>query len=117
MKDGSVVEHANDENFQEQIIESPVPAIVVFEKNYWGTTHIMKPILEQLASEYASVVKIFKYNLDDNSTISEHYKIGNATTVLLFNKGKVVYKTGFISKGEFRKIVDSCLNNTLEPLG
>ena len=108
----------NDRNFKQQVIESTLPVIVVFKKSWWGTAQIMKPILEKIAKDYAGIIKVFKYNLDENSSIfsiiSAYYRIDNSTTVLFFNKGDVMYKTGIISKDEFKKIIGSLLNEPLK---
>ena len=104
----------NDRNFKQQVIESTLPVIVVFKKSWWGTAQIMKPILEKIAKDYAGIIKVFKYNLDENSIISAYYRIDNSTTVLFFNKGDVMYKTGIISKDEFKKIIGSLLNEPLK---
>ena len=104
----------NDRNFKQQVIESTLPVIVVFKKSWWGTAQIMKPILEKIAKDYAGIIKVFKYNLAENSIISAYYRIDNSTTVLFFNKGDVMYKTGIISKDEFKKIIGSLLNEPLK---
>ncbi len=105
----------NDENFHKKVIESTIPVIVVFEKSCWGTSHIMKSILEKVAIDYVNKIKILKYNMEQNSTTSDYYRIEDSTTILVFNKGNVIYKTGFISKEEFEKVINSILSDTLNP--
>jgi thioredoxin 1 len=107
----------NDNTFQKQVIENSLPVIVVFEKCCWGTAQIMKPILEKIAFDFADKIIVYKYSMEQNSVISEQYKIENSTTVLLFNKGDVIYKTGVISKMELQKIINSLLNETLKTTG
>ena len=97
----------NDKDFQNQVIESHLPVIVVFEKSFWGTAYIMKPIIEKLATDYNNKIKFFKYNLEENTRISDFYRIENSTTILIFNKGNVIHKTGAISKGELNEIIKS----------
>ena len=53
-----------DENFQGQVIECSLPVVVIFEKCSWGTAHIMKPIIEKIASDFGDKIKVFKYDLD-----------------------------------------------------
>lgn len=103
------IELVLDENFQKQVIESPLPVAVVFEKSCWGTAQIIKPILEKVAIEYANRIKVFKYSLDNNSAAYAEYRIENTTTVLLFKEGKVIYRTGLVSKEEFKSIINSIL--------
>jgi thioredoxin 1 len=102
-----------DKNFQKQVLESTSPVIVIFEKSCWGTAHIIKPIMEKIAAEYSGKIKIFKYNLEENSVHSEYYRIEDVTTILIFNKGNVIYKTGVVSIDELRKIIKSLLGNTI----
>lgn len=109
MTDSAPIQLINDENFQKHVIDCPTPVIVVFEKSCWGTAQIIKPILEKVAFEFADKIKVFKYNLDENTITSSNFRIENAMTVLLFNKGNVIYKTGIISKEELRKIINSLL--------
>ena len=114
MTENASIIRVKDKDFQKQVIESSLPVAVVFERNCWGTTHLMHPILEKIASEYINKVKVFKYDLDENSAISDFYRIENNITILMFNEGNVVNRTGVISKGEFNKIIDSCLDNSVK---
>ena len=100
-----------DENFQVQVIECSLPVIVIFEKCSWGTAHIMKPIIEKIASDYGDKIKVFKYDLDQNSITSEFYRIRNSTTILVFNKGNVLNETGIISKEALKVIINSVIDN------
>ena len=88
----------NDNDFQRQVIESQLPVIVVFEKSFWGTAYIMKPIMEKLAADYIDKIKFFKYDLEENTRVSDFYRIVDSTTILIFNKGVLIYKTGAVSK-------------------
>jgi len=100
-----MITSVNDGNFHEQVIENSLPVIVVFEKKCWGATHIMKPIIEKIASDYNDKIKVLKYDMDENSITSDIYRIENSITILVFNKGNVVGKTGVISKEELKKIL------------
>jgi thioredoxin 1 len=103
------VERVKDENFKKQVLDCALPVFVVFEKSCWGTAHIIKPIIEKIAADYSGRIRVFKYNLEENSANSEYYRIEDSTTILVFNKGNVIYKTGVISMDEFKKIIDSLL--------
>ena len=111
MTENASIIRVKDKDFQKQVIESPLPVAVVFERNCWGTTHLMHPIIESIASEYVNKVKVFKYDLDENSAISDFYRVENNITILMFN---VVNKTGVISREEFKNIINICLNNSIK---
>ena len=104
----------DDKGFQKQVLECSLPVIVVFEKTFWGTSYIMKPIMEGIAREYGDKIKIFKYNLEENSIISNNYRIENSTTILIFNEGNVIYKTGAIPKNEFTNLINSLFSDYLK---
>ena len=78
MTDSAAVAPVSDELFQNEVVKCPLPAVVVFEKSCWGTAHIMKPILQKIATDYFSKIKVFKYDLDKNSIASTLYGINGA---------------------------------------
>lgn len=104
----------DDKGFQKQVLECPLPVIVVFEKNFWGTSCIMKPIIEEIAKEYDDKIIIFKYNLEENSIIANNYRVENSTTILIFHKANVIYKTGVISKRELTNLINSLFSDYLK---
>ena len=114
MSENASIIRINDKDFQKQVIESSLPVAVVFERNCWGTTHLMHPITENIASEFVNKVKVFKYDLDENSAISDFYRVENNITILMFNEGNIVNKTGVISREEFKNIINICLNNSIK---
>ena len=114
MIENASIIRVNDKDFKRQVIESSLPVVVVFERNCWGTTHLMHPIIENIASEFVNKVKVFKYDLDENSAISDFYRIENNITILIFNEGNIVNRTGVISREEFKNIINTCLNNSVK---
>ena len=49
----------NDKNFKQQVIESALPVVVVFEKSWWGTAQIMKPITElKIVQPFFFLIKV-----------------------------------------------------------
>jgi thioredoxin len=110
-----LVEKVKDKNFQKQVLESTLPVIVVFEKSCWGTAQIIKPIIEKIATEYSGKIKVLRYNIEENPVNWEYYRIEDVTTILVFNKGSVIYKTGVISIDEFRKIINPLLSKNINP--
>jgi thioredoxin-like negative regulator of GroEL len=100
----------NDKNFKEQVFNCTTPVVVAFEKKCWGAAHIMRPILEKIAVEYSNQIKFFVYNMDENSIISEYYKIRNSLTILVFNNDNIVEKTGLVSKEELERILQSYIH-------
>jgi len=86
----SDVLYVTDSNFDQEIINSNLPAMVDFWADWCGPCKIVGPIIEELAKEYKGRVKIAKLNVDQNRQITSRYGIRNIPTMILFKDGKVV---------------------------
>ncbi len=60
------VVYINDENWQSEVLDSDVPVLVDFWAEWCGPCKAIAPILDELADELASKLKIAKVNVDDN---------------------------------------------------
>lgn len=65
------------ENWQKEVMESPVPVVVDFWAPWCGPCRQLSPIVEDVAELYAGKVKVGKLNIDDSREIAQRY-VGNA---------------------------------------
>lgn len=79
-----------DENFDEIIVNSDVPAMVDFWAEWCGPCKMVGPVVEELAQEYQGKVKIAKMNVDENRQTPAKFGIRNIPTLILFKGGEVV---------------------------
>ncbi len=97
-----------DNNFSDEVVNSELPALVDFWAEWCAPCKSIAPIVEELAAEYQSKVKIGKLNVDENPKTATQYGIRGIPTLLLFKDGKVVQQmVGVKSKTEIQKIMDS----------
>ena len=97
-----------DNNFSDEVVNSELPALVDFWAEWCAPCKSIAPIVEELAEEYQSKVKIGKLNVDENPKTATQYGIRGIPTLLLFKDGKVVHQlVGVKSKTEIQKIMDS----------
>jgi thioredoxin 1 len=88
-------------NFQDEVIESKLPVLAVFEADWSGTCEIMTPILEDLCEEFRGRVKIGLIDFDSNGKLKEEYCINNIPTLIFFNGGEIVdHITGLAPRHE-----------------
>lgn len=57
-----------ENNFTEAISKEINPVFVIFKTDWYGTTYIMAPILEEIDRNFAGKVSFFTFNYDENKT-------------------------------------------------
>ncbi|RMH36267.1 MAG: thioredoxin [Deltaproteobacteria bacterium] len=79
-----------DDNFQSEILESDIPALVDFWAVWCGPCRQIAPTVDALADEYKGRLKVGKMNVDDHQQVPQKYGIRSIPTLLLFKGGQVV---------------------------
>jgi thioredoxin 2 len=79
-----------DSTFGTEVLSYPGGVIVDCWAPWCGPCHMVSPILDQLASEYAGQVKIAKLNVDENPVTASQYSIRSIPTMLFFRDGKFI---------------------------
>ena len=88
-----------DENFEKDISEPSSLVLVDFWAEWCGPCKQVGPILEEIANEYESKIKILKINIDENPQTPQKYGVRGIPTLMLFNNGNLVdSKVGSLPK-------------------
>ena len=91
----------NDDNFEKDIAESKVSVLVDFWAEWCGPCKQIGPILEEIAIEHESKIKVLKINIDENPIVATDYGIRSIPTMLLFSNGELKdTKIGALPKSE-----------------
>ena len=80
----------NDDNFEKDIAESKVSVLVDFWAEWCGPCKQIGPILEEIAMEHESKIKVLKINIDENPQTPQKYGVRGIPTLMLFKKGKLI---------------------------
>jgi thioredoxin len=78
-----------DQNFDEEIIKSDIPAMVDFWAEWCGPCKMVGPVVEELAKEYEGRIKIASMDVDVNRETPGKFGIRNIPTLLLFKDGEL----------------------------
>lgn len=80
----------SDSSFQSEVIDSDKPVLVDFWAPWCGPCRLVGPVLEQIASEQESSLKIVKLNIDEHQQYAGQLKVFSIPTMMLFKDGKAV---------------------------
>jgi thioredoxin 1 len=79
----------NNDNFENEVLKSDKPVLIDFWAPWCGPCKVISPIVEELAKEYESKIKVGKMNVDENNEIAMRYGIMSIPTLKIFKNGKV----------------------------
>ncbi|MCX8012066.1 MAG: thioredoxin [Desulfobacterota bacterium] len=100
----------NDNNFQEEVINSPSLVMVDFWAEWCGPCRIIGPIVEEIAQEFSGRVKVGKLNVDENRITASRYGIQGIPTLLFFKGGQLVNQiVGIQPKSRLVELINKLL--------
>ena len=94
------------QNFEQEVLNSPIPVMVDFWADWCGPCKMLAPILSEIAEEYDGRIKVCKVNVDDEIELSLKYRIVSIPTVLVFNNGELTNKSvGYVPKENLIELI------------
>ena len=85
-------------------IKSEKPVLIDFFATWCGPCKALAPILKQVKDSLGEQITILKIDVDKNQQISNQYQVRGVPTMILFQKGKQLWRqSGVLSKEEIIK--------------
>ena len=100
----------SDATFQREVLESNLPVLVDLWAPWCGPCHMVAPVVEKIARDYAGRLKVVKLNVDENPDTAGRYFVQAIPTLLIFRGGRVVDRiVGAVPEPLLRGKVDATL--------
>ena len=111
LKMSEKVSEVGDQNFESEVLNSPIPVLVDFWAAWCAPCRMLAPVVEAIAEKYEGQAKIVKLNVDENTLTSGKYNIKGIPTLLLFKDGVIKEQiVGNTTQGAISKMIDNQLN-------
>lgn len=111
---GANIQHFDDDNFEQEVLQSSVPVLVDFWAEWCGPCQMLAPTIDELADEYAGKVKVGKVDIDRAQATAQRFGVQAIPTVILFHNGQSAEKiVGARRKSEYKSLIDKTVGSAL----
>ena len=84
------IQSIKEDAFEGEVVNSSIPVLIDFWAEWCGPCKEIAPILEEIADEMETKIKIVKINIDENPNIPNQYGIQSIPTLIIFKKGEPI---------------------------
>ena len=104
----SEIINLNKESFEKVTSAGIKTQIIDFWAPWCGPCKALTPVLEEVSTELADSVEVYKVNVDDNTELAQEHGVQSIPTMLIYKNGSLSETiVGLKTKDELIDIVNS----------
>lgn len=88
-----MTEQINSADWQAKVLDSTEPVLVDFFATWCGPCRMMAPVIDEIATEHAGKVNVYKIDVDQAPDIAAKYGVMSIPTFIVFKGGEPAAKT------------------------
>lgn len=101
----------SEQTWTDEVLMSDTPVLVDFWAEWCGPCKLIAPVLDELASELGSKIKIVKLDVDENPDIARQHNVLGIPMLVMFKGGKPVDS---ITGAQPKAVISRMINNSLD---
>ena len=100
-----------EQNFESEVLQSPVPVLVDFSAEWCGPCKRQGPICQELAQELGDKAKVGQLDIDQAMDLAGKYAVMSIPTLILFRQGEEGERfVGLTSKEKLMEVIQEELD-------
>lgn len=108
--DFKYVVEINEDNFQQELLQSPVPVLVDIYADWSLDSQQLSPLLEKKIKEKKGKIKLVRINIDRQQEIAQQFQVENVPSIFgLIGNNLVSKHVGNLSENEIEKFISNIL--------